>query len=128
MYEKARSIHIYCKNKWNVSASISGAVGAALGSAAASGLGQALGNALSGKDPTDICNYNLPAILGAGLAGGLAGPLGSGLGKFVPPYRPPILGSPLTSSGINRWPRHVGGAITEGAIVGSGELIGSDFK
>ncbi|MFS1902020.1 RHS repeat-associated core domain-containing protein [Vibrio lentus] len=106
----------------------SGAVGAALGSAAASGLGQALGNALSGKDPTDICNYNLPAILGAGLAGGLAGPLGSGLGKFVPPYRPPILGSPLTSSGINRWPQHVGGAITEGAIVGSGELIGSDFK
>ncbi len=107
-----------------VNPAASGAVGAAFGSAAASGIGQALGNALTGKDPTDIGNYNLPAIVGAGLAG----PLGNGLGKFVPPYRPPILGRPLTSFRINRWPQHVGGAITEGTIVGSGELIGSNFK
>ena len=103
-------------------------MGAALGSAAASGLGQVLGNLLTGKDPTDICNYNLPVIVGAGLAGGLGGPLGSGVGKFVPPYRPPILGRPLTSPGINRWPQHVGGAVTEGVIVGNGELIGSNLK
>lgn len=99
--------------------------GAAAGAAAASAVGQAGGLALSGKDPSDLCNYDLGAIGGAALGGALGGPLNHFLGRTIAPIRLSVIGRPLGARTVLNYPGMTAGAIAEGALVGGGELGGS---
>ncbi len=103
------------------------AVGAAAGAGIASLIGQGAGNLVSGKDVTNICNYDFSAAAGAALGGALGGPLGNFLGRYVGPYRFPIVGRPLNAPGISKAPGNTVGSIVEGVSVGTGELAGQKF-
>ncbi|WP_332605347.1 RHS repeat-associated core domain-containing protein [Acinetobacter sp. ESBL14] len=101
------------------------AVGGAIGAGAASLLGQGAGNAISGKDYTDIGNYDFAAAAGAALGGAAGGPINHMIGRYGPYIRVNLIGKPLGTSGINRIPGMLLGAATEGIIVGTGEYLGS---
>ncbi|OOE71258.1 hypothetical protein BZG23_16360 [Salinivibrio sp. ML290] len=102
------------------------AAGAAAGAVVASLAGQAAGLGFSGKDPSDLCNYDLGAALGAGIAGAVAGPTGAALGRYLPPFRYRIIGRDMSLPGISRKPGETIGSVIEGAIVGTGERLGSN--
>ncbi len=100
-------------------------VGAAAGSVGANILGQALGNKLSNKDITDPCNYNYFAIAGAAVGGAVGGPTNHVIARYAPYMRVNMIGKPLGTSGINRTPGLILGAVVEGGIVGAGEAGGN---
>ncbi|RBP75692.1 RHS repeat-associated core domain-containing protein [Marinobacter nauticus] len=103
------------------------AAGAAAGAGVASLLGQGAGNVVSGKDVTDLCNYDYSAAAGAALGGALGGPLGNAIGRYVGPYRYPIIGRSVNAPGISNAPGNTVGSVVEGVSVGVGELGGQQF-
>ena len=99
----------------------------AAGAGVASLLGQGAGNVVSGKDVTDLCNYDYSAAAGAALGGALGGPLGNAIGRYVGPYRYPIIGRSVNAPGISNAPGNTVGSVVEGVSVGVGELGGQQF-
>ncbi len=103
----------------------SSAVGATAGAAAASLLGQAAGNAVAGKNPSDPCNYDFTAAIGAAAGGAVGGPLNHAISRFGPIYRGSEIGRAVGGQSISRSPAMTLGAAAEGAAVGAGELAGT---
>ncbi|QIO05888.1 RHS repeat-associated core domain-containing protein [Acinetobacter shaoyimingii] len=103
----------------------SNAVGAAAGAGAASIAGQGVGLATKNKNVTNVCNYDAGAVLGA-MAGGAVGGAVSKLAIKKAPYiRVDMINKPLGTSGINRTPGKLSGALLDGKITGTGELLGT---
>ncbi|MGY8820875.1 MAG: RHS repeat-associated core domain-containing protein [Pseudomonadales bacterium] len=101
--------------------------GAAAGAGVASLLGQGVGNLASGKNVTEVCNYDFTAAAGAALGGALGGPLGNTVGRYVGPYRYPVIGRSVKAPGISKAPGNTIGAVVEGVSVGGGELGGQQL-
>ncbi|MEL6370287.1 MAG: RHS repeat-associated core domain-containing protein [Pseudomonadota bacterium] len=113
-----------------VAPTASGAAGAALSALASGGasiVGQAAGNYAAEKDLLDRCNYDLTAALGAAAGGALAAPLVGAI-RFGNKFPSPIVGRPhpATVAGPTIGTSAVS-SVAEGAVVGTGELIGSKF-
>ena len=101
------------------------AVGAAGGAGVSSVLGQGVGLFAAKKEVANMCNYDAGAVIGAMVGGGIGGSVNKAVIQRAPYMRVDLMNKPLGTSGINRTPGKLAGALLEGKITGAGELMGT---
>lgn len=101
------------------------AAGMAAGAGVASIAGQGAGLLVKGKSIKNVCNYDAGAVAGAMAGGAIGGTISKLSVRYAPATRVDMIGKPLGTPGVDRTIGKTGGALLDGKITGTGELLGS---